>query len=360
MPDWNIPFKLYIDACGDGLGAALHQVQIIDDKPTEGPVCFISRQIKPTEARYGASQMECLCLVWALEKLHYYLDGSVFEVITDCNAVKSLLNMKTPNRHMLRWQIAIQEYRGKMTIVHKAGNIQKDTDVLSTWELANTPDKPAYVPLEAEPQIPIEGINITDIGTEFFEEVRESYKQDNNCHILTSLLDKDCKDQSLVNALDEVWKIDCLSIPFFMNGMIKSTLDTCQRTEHLRKVKNCAWWPSLRKETIEYCQSCDRCQKANRSTGKKFGLMIHIQGPKSPWESVHMDWVTALPQSGDKRYNACLVIVDRYSKTPIFLPCHKDDTAMDTALLLWSRVISHTRLFKNIISDRDPKLTSAL
>ncbi|MBW0505106.1 hypothetical protein O181_044821 [Austropuccinia psidii MF-1] len=39
MPGWNIPFKLYIDACGDGLGAALNQVQIIDDKPTEGPVC---------------------------------------------------------------------------------------------------------------------------------------------------------------------------------------------------------------------------------------------------------------------------------------------------------------------------------
>ncbi|MBW0523225.1 hypothetical protein O181_062940 [Austropuccinia psidii MF-1] len=33
---------------------------------------------------------------------------------------------------------------------------------------------------------------------------------------------------------------------------------------------------------------------------------------------------------------------------------------MDKALLLWSRVISHTELFKNIISDRDPKLTSAL
>ncbi|MBW0577772.1 hypothetical protein O181_117487 [Austropuccinia psidii MF-1] len=68
MPDWNIPFKLYIDACGDGLGSALHQGQIIDDKPTERPVCYISRQIKPKEVRYGASQMECLCLVWALEK----------------------------------------------------------------------------------------------------------------------------------------------------------------------------------------------------------------------------------------------------------------------------------------------------
>ncbi|MBW0571079.1 hypothetical protein O181_110794, partial [Austropuccinia psidii MF-1] len=73
-----------------------------------------------------------------------------------------------------------------------------------------------------------------------------------------------------------------------------------------------------------------------------------------------MDWVTALPPSGDKSYNSCLVIVDRYSTTPIFLPCHKDETAMDTALLLWSRVISHTGLFKTIISDRDPKFTSAL
>ncbi|MBW0542682.1 hypothetical protein O181_082397, partial [Austropuccinia psidii MF-1] len=79
MPDWKLPFKLYIDACGEGLGAALHQVQTVNDKPYEGPICFISRQIKPTEARYGASQMECLCLVWALEKLHYYLDGSFFE-----------------------------------------------------------------------------------------------------------------------------------------------------------------------------------------------------------------------------------------------------------------------------------------
>ncbi|MBW0576731.1 hypothetical protein O181_116446 [Austropuccinia psidii MF-1] len=73
-----------------------------------------------------------------------------------------------------------------------------------------------------------------------------------------------------------------------------------------------------------------------------------------------MDWVTALPPGGDKSYNACLVIVDRYSKTPIFLPCHKDDTAMDTALLICNRVISDTGLFKNIISDRDPRFTSAL
>ncbi|MBW0492810.1 hypothetical protein O181_032525 [Austropuccinia psidii MF-1] len=128
----------------------------------------------------------------------------------------------------------------------------------------------------------------------------------------------------------------------------------------LEKVKNCAWWPSWRNETIQYFHTCDRCQKASRSAGKKFGLMIHIQEPKSPWEVIHMDWVTALPPSGDKSYNACLVIVYRYIKTLIFLPCHKDGTSIDTSLLIWSIVISHTGLFKNIISERDPNFTSAL
>ncbi|MBW0520417.1 hypothetical protein O181_060132 [Austropuccinia psidii MF-1] len=127
----------------------------------------------------------------------------------------------------------------------------------------------------------------------------------------------------------------------------------------MERIKTCAWWPYWRDDVIEYCHSCDRCQKANKATGKRFGLMIHIQEPCTPWEVVHMDWVTALPPGSEKYYNECLVIIDRQIKTPIFLPCHKDDTSMDTALLIWNRVISHSGLFKNIISERDPKFTSA-
>jgi hypothetical protein len=85
---------------------------------------------------------------------------------------------------------------------------------------------------------------------------------------------------------------------------------------------------------------------------------MKIEEPTMPWEIVNMDWVTGLPTGGKKNYNACLVIVDRFSKTPIFLPCHKDGTAVDTALMIWNRVISWTILFKTIISDRDPKFTS--
>ncbi|MBW0494138.1 hypothetical protein O181_033853 [Austropuccinia psidii MF-1] len=148
---------------------------------------------------------------------------------------------------------------------------------LSEMGITNTPDNYAYFHANAEPQIPIEGINITDVETKFIEEV-----------------------------------------------------------------------------------SCDRFQKANEATGKRFGLVINIQEPSTSWQVVHIYWVTTLPTGVKKSYNVCLVIVDRYSKTPISLPCHKYVTAINTAILICNRVIYHTGPFKNIISDRDPKFMSAL
>ncbi|MBW0590691.1 hypothetical protein O181_130406, partial [Austropuccinia psidii MF-1] len=51
LPDFELPFKLYIDAaCSQGLGAALHQRQIVDGEPREGVICYISRQLKDSEA----------------------------------------------------------------------------------------------------------------------------------------------------------------------------------------------------------------------------------------------------------------------------------------------------------------------
>ncbi|MBW0564076.1 hypothetical protein O181_103791 [Austropuccinia psidii MF-1] len=93
-----------------------------------------------------------------------------------------------------------------MTIFHKDGNIHRNADGLSRWPLPNNIDNPAYVPEEASPQIHIEGISVTDLNTTFFEELRNSYNQDKNCSILCQLLTKDCKDNSLIHALDEIWE----------------------------------------------------------------------------------------------------------------------------------------------------------
>ncbi|MBW0561787.1 hypothetical protein O181_101502 [Austropuccinia psidii MF-1] len=142
---------------------------------------------------------------------------------------------------------------------------------------------------------------------------------------------KDCKDLSLKSKLDEIWKkaYDEGRFHLFDGILYHRTKHTCVMTSsdrtlistilyefhysvasgHLsenktpERVKTCFWWSNWRNNFAEYCQTCDRFQKTNRATGKKFGMMIQIQEPKYPWEIFHMDWVTALPPGGDRTYN---------------------------------------------------------
>ncbi|MBW0534069.1 hypothetical protein O181_073784 [Austropuccinia psidii MF-1] len=242
LSDFELQFKLYIDAaCSQGLGAALHQRQIVYGEPREGVTCYISRQLKDSETRYGAIQNKCLCLVWALEKLCYYLDGAVFEVYTECTALKSLLNMKTTNRYMLRWQIAIQEYRGNMTIIYKEGKIHTNADGLSRWQLDNVKSNPAYDP-EVAAKIPIHfmgtdrkknfrfsewapesgtpdsgntdsegsetpilGISTSELHNESFNAIMKTYSKHKQCGILLQILQQKYRRPELEYQLEEPW-----------------------------------------------------------------------------------------------------------------------------------------------------------
>ncbi|MBW0493013.1 hypothetical protein O181_032728 [Austropuccinia psidii MF-1] len=126
------------------------------------------------------------------------------------------------------------------------------------------------------------------------------------------------------------------------------------------RVASTAWWTKWEQELGEYINTCERCQKANRKNGKKYGLLQHIEEPKHPWETIIMDWVTGLVPGGKENFNAFLIIVDRFSKSVRFSPCHKEDTAIDNAFSFWNNIISTCGVPKNIISDRDPKFTSEI
>ncbi|MBW0478960.1 hypothetical protein O181_018675 [Austropuccinia psidii MF-1] len=231
-------------ACSQGLGAVLHQRKIVDGEPREGIICYISRKLKDSEARYGATQTYCLCLVWALDKLHYYLEGAAFEVYTDCTVLKSSLKMNTTNRHVLRCKIATQEYRGNMTIIYKEGKIHNDADGLIIWPLHNVKSNPAYDPEVAE-KIPIHfmeidirrnirffewatssstpdthlseiegtetfilGISHSELHTEFLNSVMKTYAKHKQCGILLQLLQQIYRSPELESQFEEPWLRD--------------------------------------------------------------------------------------------------------------------------------------------------------
>ncbi|MBW0477885.1 hypothetical protein O181_017600 [Austropuccinia psidii MF-1] len=271
--------------------------------------------MKDSEARYGATQTECLCLVWALEKLHYYLEGAVFEVYTDCTALNSLLNMKTTNRHMLRWQIAIQEYRGNRNIICKEGKSHNNSDGLSRWPVDNVKSNQAYEP-EVEAKSPIHfmeldrkqnfrffewapesgtlysgntdsertktlilGISSSELHNELFSAVLESYAKHKQCGILLQLLQQKYRIPELESQLEQTWLRAYKDNKFFLiDGLlyhrekhtsaltvverdhISLILQECHDCPYMghmseertkERVASTAWWPKWEQELSE-------------------------------------------------------------------------------------------------------------
>lgn len=141
------------------------------------------------------------------------------------------------------------------------------------------------------------------------------------------------------------------------DNIMAGHLNTDRTKDRVRKT---AWWPGWAKDVEEWVESCDTCQRANKKTGKRFGLLQRIEDPTYPWEIINMDFVTGLPPAGDRSYNCCLVVVDRLSRRARFIATHKEVDAPGCALLFWKHIISEHGLPQAIISDRDPKFTSEI
>lgn len=70
-----------------------------------------------------------------------------------------------------------------------------------------------------------------------------------------------------------------------------------------------------------------------------------------------MDFITSLPES--QGYDAIFVMVDRFSKLAHMVPTVGTATALETAKLFLNAWWRHHGLPRVIVSDRDPKFTSA-
>ncbi|MBW0494346.1 hypothetical protein O181_034061 [Austropuccinia psidii MF-1] len=278
--------------------------------------------------------------------------------------------MKTTNRRMLRWQIAIEEYRGNMRIIYKEES--------GTLDSGNTDSEGT--------ETPILGIHSSGLHNELFSAVLKSYAKHKQCGILLQLLQQRYRSPELESQLEEPWLrayndnkfllIDGLlyhrekqtsALTVVERDHISLILHECHDCPYVghmsedrtkERLESTAWWPKWEQELSDYINTCKRCQKENRKHGKKYGLLKHIEEPKHPWETINMECVTGLVLGGKENYNACLIIVDRFSKSMRFLPCHKENTAMDTSLLFWNSIISTCGVPKIIISDRDLKITS--
>lgn len=116
------------------------------------------------------------------------------------------------------------------------------------------------------------------------------------------------------------------------------------------------YWKRMKTDLLQFCVTCDICQKIKQSNFTKYGFLMSNPVPHSPYSSISMDFIVNLPMCDE--YNAIFVIVDRLTKHANFIPTSTGLSAEDFARLFVKNVVCRFGIPENVICDRDPRWTS--
>ncbi|GFX42234.1 retrovirus-related Pol polyprotein from transposon opus [Trichonephila clavipes] len=116
-----MPFELLNDASLIGIGAVLTQ--------EHRAMAYASRTLNKAERKYTVSELECLVVMWTLNKFCTYLGPLPVKVIRDHAALTKLTHGKNLSSRMIRWVLKLAEFNVEWE--HRAGAQNVVADILS-------------------------------------------------------------------------------------------------------------------------------------------------------------------------------------------------------------------------------------
>ena len=129
LPNPDLPFTLRTDAAKTGLAACLLQPRDSQSSETKHPIAYASRKIAGAEKNYSTVELECLAIVWAIQKFQLYLYGKHFTLETDNQPMLFLASSSKLNAKLMRWSLILQQY--SFRVVHIKGSDNHIADYLS-------------------------------------------------------------------------------------------------------------------------------------------------------------------------------------------------------------------------------------
>lgn len=102
----------------------------VDDDGGYRPVACTSRELKSAEAKYIATEKDCLAVLYVMKQWKHYLDGGeTFTLMSDHEALKWLMYLREPEEGLATRMIKIQDYDFELEF--DPGKLMKVPDILS-------------------------------------------------------------------------------------------------------------------------------------------------------------------------------------------------------------------------------------
>lgn len=290
-------YHLTTDASAVALGAVL---EVENEDGTRAPVGYYSYRLKGAQTRYGATQLEALAVVEAVQFFRTYLLGRHFVLHTDNMALLWLLRQKEPKPMFARWVLILSEF--SFDVVHVKGRLNALADMLSRPDLD---DAPGIGPQDL-PAINIIAPMARDVS---YEKIKE--RQFLDPHLMT------IRDVLLSGQFHEHYEyfLDNRELVYRMTSagaqlcvpasMVQDVLFNMHQTlsgghagveKTLGAIKERYYWPTMVLDVRRYVTNCIRCIKRKGAPDTGPGPQLGKASPQF-MDIVFLDVVGPLPIS---------------------------------------------------------------
>lgn len=318
--DENAKTIVYTDASPHALGAVLVQ-------ETEGDlpriICFASKTLTPTERIYPQIQKEALGIVWAVERLYYYLLGRKFVIRTDARGLAFIFDReKTTGKRALNraegWALrisgldyTIEWIKGQKNIADPLSRLVQESATGSSFpRKLSIPGE--ICALSSEP---------VELGAISLKAMRAATRDDAELRKVSHALETDewptelnkfekIKSE-LRNTKGLIVRMGAIVVPTELRAqMLKLAHEGHPGRSAMKSIlRSRVWWPRMPTDAEEWVKKCQGCTLA--SGGERPVPMLHTVLPSEPWEKIAIDM--------NGPHSACalkyvLVVVDYFSR----------------------------------------------
>ncbi|KAJ9556736.1 hypothetical protein OSB04_011350 [Centaurea solstitialis] len=282
-------------------------------------------QLKPHETNYPTHDLELAAVVFPLKLWRHYLYGVKCTIFSDHRSLRYFLEQPNLNMRQRRWLDVVKDY--DCEILYHPGKANVVADALSR--------KTEHAPLRISHLKMAVTTSFVDLVLRAQEEAsREENQNGERIRGQMAALVRD--GRGLLTRYGRVW------VP--RAGTARQTL-----LEEAHKSRF-SILPGATKMYRDLRTGQGRASEASRQDAAS-------EIPEWKWENLTMDLITKLPKT-PRKFNAIWVIVDRLTKSTIFLPIRESLTAEQLAKIYVDEVVSRHGVPVSIISDRDVRFTS--
>lgn len=340
VPDFTKSFTIHVDASSVGLGAVLTQGS------DESPIAFASRKFRGNEAKFSATERECLAALFGIEQFRQYVEGTKFTLITDHSALTWLLKSeKLPNDRLARWVLRFAPY--SFTAMHRKGAANIVPDALSrdlpTFDNDDDKDLPALAELVNEsftyPEQLSDSTDMLTISLATISLISEEHSPSDKWY--NDMVNRVKSEPS--NFKNFVWKNGLLLLerkkkPHEDEGYdYQMVVPESKRQDALVECHNAPtaghmgikktksrlaqryFWPGMAGDVEKYVKNCSVCRESKSQNTPKQGLMGKYKSATRPMQMIAIDIVGPLTRSS--KQNTCLLVAtDWFTKFPFIFP----------------------------------------